>query len=156
MRPYGPLVLRLALGAVFVAHGAQKLFGVWGGGGPTGTAAFFQAQGLSPALLLALLVGLVETAGGLLIMAGAYSAPAAAALAVIQAVAIWKVHRPHGFFLNWTGAPGVGHGFEFNVVLVAGLVCLMLTGPGALAVDIRRLRTGPPPAAPPASPPERV
>jgi putative oxidoreductase len=141
MRPYGPLVLRLAIGAVFVAHGAQKLFGVWGGGGPSGTAAFFQALGLSPAYVLALLVGLVEFVGGLMLIGGAYTMATAAVLAAEMVVAVWKVHLPYGFFLNWTGAPGVGHGIEFNVVLIAGLVSLVLGGPGAFSVDGRRART---------------
>jgi putative oxidoreductase len=138
MRPFGPLVLRLAIGSVFVAHGAQKLFGVWGGGGPSGTAAFFQAHGLSPAYVLALLVGLVELAGGFLLLAGAYTLMAAAVLMAVMVVAVWRVHLPYGFFLNWTGAPGVGHGVEFNLVLIAGLACLMLAGPGAFSVDGRR------------------
>jgi putative oxidoreductase len=145
-------VLRLAIGVVIFAHGAQKLFGVWGGGGPSGTAAFFQAQGLSPALLLALLVGLLETAGGLLLAAGAYATPTAGVLTLIQLGAIWKVHLQYGFFLNWTGAPGVGHGYEFNLVLVAGLVSLMLSGPGALAFDRRRPKIGVATAGPPVSP----
>ena len=77
MQPYGPAVLRLSIGLVFVAHGAQKLFGVWGGGGPSGTAAFFAQLGLTPALPLALLVGLLELGGGLLLMAGAFTTAAA-------------------------------------------------------------------------------
>jgi putative oxidoreductase len=141
MRPYAPLVLRLAIGVVFVAHGAQKLFGVWGGGGPSGTAAFFQALGLSPAYVLALLVGLVELVGGLMLIAGAYTVATAAVLAAEMVVAVWKVHLPYGFFLNWTGAPGVGHGIEFNLVLIAGLASLALGGPGSLSVDGRRART---------------
>ena len=67
---FGPAVLRLAVGAVFVAHGAQKLFGLWGGGGLTGTAAFFAQLGLTPAYPLAIFVGLIELAGGLLLVAG--------------------------------------------------------------------------------------
>jgi uncharacterized membrane protein YphA (DoxX/SURF4 family) len=57
-----------------------------------------------------------------------------------MAVAVWKVHLTNGFFLNWLNAPGVGHGYEFNLVLLAGLVCLILTGPGALSIDGRRER----------------
>ena len=131
----GPLALRLAIGAVFVAHGAQKLFGIWGGGGPTGTAAFFAEVGLTPAYPLALLVGIVEVAGGLLLMGGAFTLITAAVLTVDMLVAVWTVHLASGFFLNWTMAPGQGHGYEFNLVLIAALVSLMLTGPGALSFD---------------------
>jgi putative oxidoreductase len=138
MQAYGPTVLRVTLGVVFVAHGAQKLFGVWGGGGPAGTAAFFQQLGLSPAYLLALFVGLVEFIGGLCLVGGAYTLVSAAVLLADMLVAVWKVHLANGFFLNWTMTPGVGHGYEFNLVIVGGLICLILTGPGALSVDARR------------------
>ncbi|HXW06592.1 MAG TPA: DoxX family protein [Vicinamibacterales bacterium] len=141
MYPYGLLVLRLALGAVFAAHGAQKLFGVWGGGGPGGTAAFFAAIGIAPAFPLALLLGFLEFAGGLLLAGGGYTLVTAGLLLLTQLVAVWKVHLPNGFFLNWTGAPGVGHGYEFNLVLIAALGCLMLAGPGAWSVDGRRVRS---------------
>ena len=98
----GPLVLRLAVGAVFVAHGAQKLFGLWGGGGPTGTAAFFAQLGLTPAYPLALFVGIVELVGGLMLMGGAFTLITAAVLTVNMLVAVWTVHLASGFFLNWT------------------------------------------------------
>jgi putative oxidoreductase len=141
MQPYGPAVLRLAVGAVFVAHGAQKLFGVWGGGGLQGTAAFFSQLGLTPPYPLAVLVGLVEFIGGLMLIAGALTLFAAAALAINMAVAIWKVHLVNGFFLNWSLVPSQGHGYEFNVALVGALVSLMLTGPGAFSVDGQRARS---------------
>jgi putative oxidoreductase len=140
MQPFGPLVLRLGLGVVFAAHGAQKLFGLWGGGGPSGTAAFFAELGLTPAYPLALFIGLLELAGGLMLAAGAFTLVIAPLLAIHMAVAVWKVHLTNGFFLNWLNAPGVGHGYEFNLVLLAGLVCLILTGPGALSIDGRRER----------------
>jgi putative oxidoreductase len=136
----GPLVLRLALGAVFVAHGAQKLFGISGGGGLTGTAAFFAQIGLAPAYPLALFVGIVEFAGGLLLGAGAFTGIAAAVLSADMLVAFWTVHLASGFFLNWTQAPGQGHGYEFNLVLIAALVSLMFTGPGTLSFDRARAR----------------
>lgn len=141
MQPFGPLVLRLTLGVVFVAHGAQKLFGVWGGGGPAGTAAFFAQLGLGPAYPLALLLGLVELAGGLALMAGVFTLVSATLLILDMAVAVWKVHLPNGFFLNWTMAPGIGHGYEFNLVILGGLICLILTGPGAFSVEHRRARS---------------
>jgi putative oxidoreductase len=140
-RAAGPTVLRLALGVVFFGHGAQKLFGVWGGDGPTGTAAFFNQLGLTPAYPLALLVGIVELVGGLFLIAGLFTVPITAVLILTMAVAIWKVHFANGFFLNWKNAPGVGHGFEYNLVLIAGLVALMFTGPGALSFDSRRLQS---------------
>jgi putative oxidoreductase len=137
-KPFGPLILRLALGVVFMAHGAQKVFGIWGGAGISGTAAFFSELGLFPAYPLALFVGLVELVGGLMLAAGAFTLITAALLAIHMSIAVWKVHLPNGFFLNWTNAPGLGHGYEFNLVLLAALACLMLTGPGAFSVDGRR------------------
>lgn len=141
MQPYGPAVLRLAVGSVFLAHGAQKLFGVWGGGGLAGTTAFFSQLGLSPALLLAVIVGSLEFAGGLLLMTGAFTRVVALALAADMAVALWKVHLVNGFFLNWNLVPGRGHGMEFSLVLLGALAALALTGPGALSVDGYRQRS---------------
>jgi putative oxidoreductase len=141
MQLYGPAVLRLAVGAIFIAHGAQKLFGAWGGGGPVGTAEFFSQVGLSPAYPLALLVGVVELIGGLMLVVGAFTVVAALALTATMAVAVWKVHLPNGFFMNWALTPNQGHGYEFNLVLIAALVTLMLTGAGAFSLDGRRARS---------------
>ena len=133
MQPYGPAVLRLAVGAVFVGHGAQKLFGVWGGGGLAETAAFFAQFGLAPAYPLAVAVAVVEFVGGLMLIAGVLTLIAAGALTVTMAVAIWKVHLAHGFFLP--------NGYEFNVTLIGALVSLMLTGPGAFSIEGQRARS---------------
>lgn len=140
MALFGPTVLRLAVGVVFAAHGTQKLFGLWGGGGLTGTAAFFAQLGLTPAYPLAILVGLVELGGGLLLIAGAFTLVTAAALTVIMLVAVWTAHLSSGFFLNWTINPGQSHGYEFNLALAGALASLMLTGPGAFSIDRRRAR----------------
>ena len=139
MQPYGPAVLRLAVGAIFVAHGSQKLFGV-GGGGLDATAAFFTQIGLTPAMPLATITGVVELVGGLMLIAGALTLFAALALCVTMVVAVWKVHFVNGFFLNWNLTPGIGHGYEYNLVLIGALVSLMLSGPGALSIDGRRAR----------------
>jgi putative oxidoreductase len=141
MASYGPVVLRVALGLVFAAHGMQKLFGAFGGGGLAGTAAYFDSLGLSPGFPLAVAVGVTEFGGGLLLIAGALTPYASLALCAVMLGAIWKVHLAHGFFLNWAVAPGRGHGVEFNVVLLAALLCLALTGPGAFSVDHRRARS---------------
>jgi putative oxidoreductase len=135
---YGPAVLRLALGAVFIAHGAQKLFGIWGGAGLDGTSSGFAQIGLQPAYPLAILSGVVEFGGGLMLVLGALTVPSAIFLAISMLVATWKVHLANGFFLNWANTPGQGHGYEYTLTLMGGLVCLALTGPGAFSIDGRR------------------
>ena len=130
----GVTVLRLIVGVVFIAHGLPKLLPIWGAS-PAHTAAMFEAVGLQPALLLVLTVGLVELLGGAALFLGAYTRRMALPLAFVMGVAIWKMHWPSGFFLNWTLEPGVGHGFEYTLVLFGALCCLMLAGPGALSVD---------------------
>jgi putative oxidoreductase len=89
---------------------------------------------------LAILVGVVEFGGGLMLLAGAYTAVAATALVLDMLGAVWKVHLDHGFFLDWSRAPEAGLGYEYNLALIAGLLCLALTGPGALSFDARRAR----------------
>jgi putative oxidoreductase len=140
MESYGPAVLRLAVGAIFIAHGAQKLFGVWGGGGLSGTATHVATLGLSPPFPLAVLVAVLAFMGGLLLVAGALTRAVSILLAAATLVAIWIVHRPHGFFLNWAALPERGHGYEFHLLLVGALLCLALTGPGVLSVDDARAR----------------
>lgn len=142
----GLAVLRLALAVVFIAHGANKLFGLWAGpgigvGGLDNTAQFFAAVGLNPAFPLAVLVGIVETAGGVLLAVGWFTRIAAPLLGIVMCVAIWKVHSPNGFFLNWMGAADRGQGYEFSVILLGALLCLALTGGGEWSVDGRREAT---------------
>ena len=119
---YGPLVLRLALAAIFVGDGAQKLFGMWGGAGLTGTAAQFAAAGVEPGYPLAVTSGIVQFAGGLLLIIGALTLPATIALSVLILGGIWQL----------------GHGSEYYLVLLTALISLMLTGPGAFSIDGRR------------------
>lgn len=138
MQPLGPLVLRVFVGVIFVAHGAQKLFGVWGGGGIEGTAGYFAQLGLNPAMPLAVAVGVTEFAGGILLIVGALTVPVSAALAISMLVAIWKVHYPNGFFM---GPADGGLGYEFNFALIGALLSLMLTGSGAASIDGHRTRS---------------
>mgnify|MGYP001362764964 FL=1 len=137
----GITILRLVLGVVFLAHGLPKLLPVFGGS-PAETAAMFEASGLQPALLLVLIVGVIELFGGAAIILGVWTRFSAILLAINMGVAIWKIHLPHGFFLNLSLEPGVGHGYEFAMVLLGGLVCLLLNGPGAVSIDGYRARTG--------------
>jgi putative oxidoreductase len=141
MRAYGPTLLRLALGAVFLAHGLQKLLGIWGGPGIAGTVHMIQGLGLGYAYPLATLLIVTEVAGGALLILGWGTLWATIALLVDMGIAVWKVHYPHGFFLNWALTPGKGHGFEYNLVLIAGLLCLLFSGPGALSVDERQTQS---------------
>jgi putative oxidoreductase len=122
------LILRLVLGGIFVAHGAQKLFGSFGGYGLKGTAGFFEQIGLKPGRTMALLAGLAEFSGGLLVLVGFLTPLGAFALIAVQAVAIARVHAPNGFF-NESG------GYEFNLVLVAVAGALILIGSGAYGLD---------------------
>jgi putative oxidoreductase len=122
------LILRLVLGGVFVAHGAQKLFGSVGGHGLKGTAGFFEQIGLKPGHTMALLAGLAEFGGGLLVLLGLLTPLGAFAIIAVMAMAIVKVHVPNGFF-NESG------GYEFNLVLIAVAVALVLAGSGAYGLD---------------------
>ena len=141
MESAGPAVLRAVVGAMFVAHGVQKLFAMFGGGGLAGTAAYFESLGLAPGYPLAVAVGTTEFIGGLLLVAGALTRYACAGLMLVMLGAMWNVHLAHGFFMNWAGAAGAGHGVEFHLVVLAALICLVLTGPGALSIDHSRLRS---------------
>jgi len=134
---YGLTVLRAAVGTVFIAHGGQKLFGLWGGGGLSGTAAYFAELGLEPAWPTAVAAGSIEFIGGILVL-GAFTVFASVVVALEMAVAIWKADLGRAFFINWEQTPGVAHGYEFNLTLIAALICLMLAGPGALSLDARR------------------
>jgi putative oxidoreductase len=125
---YGLLLLRLVVGGTMFAHGAQKLFGWFGGGGIRGTAGFFGSNlGFRAPLAMATLAGLAE-AGGLLLAAGFLTPLAALGIAVVMLTAIAAVHWSKGFF-NTNG------GFEFNLTLLTAAVALAATGPGRFAVD---------------------
>ena len=136
MQSYGPAVLRACVGAVFIAHGAQKLFGMWGGPGLDGTTAMLTSLGFPYPSPLAILLAVTEFGGGILLVLGGLTRWVALALAVDMGIAIWKVHYGNGFFL--TAQAGRGGGVEFAMVLLGALVCLMLTGAGALSIEQRR------------------
>lgn len=138
MRAYGPTILRLTVGAVFVAHGLQKLLGVWGGPGIRGTVHMVEGLGFGYAYPLSALLIAAEVGGGTLLFLGWGTLWVTLALLIEMGIAVWKVHYPNGFFLNWNLTPGKGHGIEYNLVLIGALLCLLLNGPGALSVDEHR------------------
>ena len=124
---YGLLLLRVVLGGTLFAHGAQKLFGWFGGHGRQGTAGFFGALGFRNAALMAVMAGLAET-GGLLLALGFLTPLAAFGIAVVMIVAIATVHWTKGFFAG-------NGGYEFNLLILASAVALAATGPGRFSID---------------------
>jgi putative oxidoreductase len=134
------LIVRVALGITFFAHGAQKVFGWYGGPGLKNTIATFkQYMGIPPAATVA--AASVECFGGLLMIAGILARPVALAMIVVMVVAAVKVHVPHGFFLNFQSTPGKGHGFEYNFVLAAMALSILIGGAGVLSIDRALWRT---------------
>jgi putative oxidoreductase len=127
------LVVRVALGVVFVAHGGQKVFGWFGGHGLRATIAAFKGMGVPPAA--AALAAFIEFFGGVAMLLGLLARPAAVGIIVIMLVAIAKVHARHGFFINFQGVPGRGHGYEFNFVLIAMALSILIGGAGVLSAD---------------------
>ena len=117
------LPLRVAGGVIFAAHGAQKLFGWFGGYGLEGTAGWMESIGLGPGLLMSTLAGGAEFFAGLLLIIGLLVRPAALLLAVTMLVAIAKVHLANGLFLT-------NNGYEFGLALLVIIADLFIRGAG--------------------------
>jgi len=126
-------ILRLVLGLVFFAHGAQKLLGWFGGFGFSGTMGFFTSTLHIPAPLAFLAIA-AEFFGGLGLILGFLTRIAALGIAVNMLVAIATVHRAFGFFMNWNGTQK-GEGFEYHLLVLALTAFLMIRGAGAFSVD---------------------
>ena len=126
-------VVRVVLGVIFFAHGAQKVLGWFGGYGLKGTTGYFTSMGLP--LPIAYLVCFFEFLGGIGLVLGLLTRPAALAVAIVMAGAIVTVHWANGFFVNWEMKPGKGHGFEANLAFLAMAVACLIAGGGALSID---------------------
>src|SRR5215475_13904046 len=124
----GLLILRLVVGLGLAAHGAQKLFGWFGGYGLTGTGQFLEQLGFRPGRAQAAQAGLAEAGGGLLLAAGFLTPLAAAAILAVMIVAAVGVHLQKGFFAQ-------NGGYEYPLVLGAAALTLAFTGPGLLSLD---------------------
>src|SRR5436190_16277384 len=122
------LALRLVVGLTFSAHGAQKVFGAFGGHGIEGTAGFFEQIGLRPGKLHAWVAGAAELFGGLAIALGLVTPIAAAALIGVMTAAVLTVHLKNGFFV-------ANQGYEFNLALAAALFALAGIGAGSWSLD---------------------
>jgi putative oxidoreductase len=127
------LIARLALGIVVFPHGAQKLFGWYGGYGFQGTMGFLTSQAGLPAAL-AVLVILIERIGALLVLAGFLTRLAAFAIFAQFIGVMTKMHLANGFFMNWSGSQK-GEGIEFFILLLGLALILIITGGGRASVD---------------------
>lgn len=125
---WGALALRIPVGIIFVAHGAQKLFSWFGGYGLEGTGQWMDSIGLSPGYLMALLAGGTEFLGGLALIIGLLVRPASAALAFAMLIAIFSVHFQNGLFMS-------NNGYEFALALLAASASLLFSGAGHASVD---------------------
>ena len=122
--------IRVFTGLLLMPHGAQKLFGMFGGGGISGTAGFFTKIGLEPATFLATWVGCFEFFGGLLLVIGLWTRPAALVIAFQLFVAAFYYHLPNGFFFNQGG-------YEYALLWGVIALAIFFRGAGSFSVDAR-------------------
>jgi len=139
MRPYGPTVLRLCLGALFIAHGVEQLFRVWGGGlGPLSeTVASF---GLRPVYPIAAAVAAAELAAGVLLVLGAYTLWITLTAAGARGALFYKAYIATGLLSTSPSRP-LRDEVELAVLVIGVLITLAITGPGAFSLDERRAHT---------------
>lgn len=128
MEEVGILALRFMVGLTFMAHGSQKLFGMFGGPGIEGTAKFFAMIHIEPSLPMAILSGCGEFFGGLALVLGLFTRYAAVVLTINMIVAIATVHWPKGFFLG-------NGGYEYNLVLISSFIYFFFNGPGKYSFE---------------------
>src|SRR5580692_12243140 len=126
-------IVRLVMGCVFFAHGAQKMLGWFGGYGFAGTMGFFTHQMGIPAPF-AFIAICAEFFGGLGLLVGLLGRVAAFGIMMNMLVAIFAVHIHNGFFANWTGQQK-GEGVEYHLLAIALLLVVMIKGSGALSID---------------------
>jgi putative oxidoreductase len=123
MMNLGLMIIRLVVGISFMGHGAQKLFGWFGGYGPKGTGGWLESIGVKPGVAMAVLAGLSELVGGALFAAGVLTWIGAIFIVLTMLVAIVKVHGQNGYWVDKGG-------FEYNLVLIAVAIGVALIGPG--------------------------
>ncbi|MNU83145.1 putative oxidoreductase MhqP [compost metagenome] len=128
MMGLGLLIIRLIIGLLFIGHGAQKLFGMFGGYGPKGTGGWMESVGIKPGVAMAVISGLMELIGGTLFGLGLFTPIAAILIALTMVGAIVKVHGPNGL---WATA----NGYEYPLVVLAVVIGVALTGAGAYSLD---------------------
>ncbi len=125
---YAPLVLRIPVGIILMAHGSQKLFGWFGGYGLQGTGQWMASIGIEPGVLMAGLAGSGEFFGGLLLLIGLLTRPAGIVTGFTMLVAMLSVHISNGLFLS-------NNGYEYALALLAACVSLAISGAGKVSID---------------------
>ena len=122
------LILRLFLGVAFVMHGAQKVFGAFGGPGIAGVTGMLAKMGVEPSQILAWVLSITEFGGGLCVLLGFLTRFWAAGLVIDMAVAVFKVHLANCFSAS-------RNGFELPLALGVMALVVLLTGPGSISID---------------------
>ncbi|MDY0395109.1 DoxX family protein [Virgibacillus halophilus] len=128
MAGLGLLIIRLLTGISFMGHGAQKMFGWFGGGGVKGTSQFFESIGVKPPRAMAVMAGLSELVGGLLFALGLLTPLAALLIAAAMVVAIAKVSGQNGYWIT-------ENGYEYNLMIIVTVIGVALIGPGTYSID---------------------
>ncbi|CAM3586752.1 DoxX family protein [Paenibacillus lupini] len=128
MMDTGLLIIRVVIGLLMIGHGAQKLFGWFGGYGLKGTGGWMESLGLKPGVLMAAGAGLTEVVGGLLFGAGLWIEVGAALLIILMIMAIVKVHGANGLWVTQNG-------YEYNLVLIAVALGVAFVGAGDISID---------------------
>jgi len=128
----GLFFLRVTLGLIFFAHGAQKLLGWFGGQGLEVTVRSMASLGIPPAL--AYVAVFTEFFGGIALLLGFLSRTAALGLSLLMGVALVKVHLPNGFFMNGSAIGGRYEGLEYGLALLAMTLAVLMVGPGRLTL----------------------
>jgi len=125
-------IIRIALGAVILAHGLQKVLGVFGGHGFKGTMGFF-TQHVGLPSVVAFLAIVAESAGSVALIVGLTARIAAIGIVIVMLGAAW-FHRDNGFFMNWNGNQK-GEGYEYHILAIAMAVAVVVGGAGAYSID---------------------
>ena len=128
----GAFIARVALGIVILPHGLQKLLGMFGGAGFSGTVDFFVSSGIPAFVAILIIIG--ESFGALGLIFGFLSRIAAFGIAIIMLGAIFMVHLQNGFFMNWFGNKA-GEGYEFHLLAVGLALIVLIKGGGKWSID---------------------
>jgi putative oxidoreductase len=127
-KPFALTLLRVGLGAILIPHGAQKLFGLFGGAGISGNAALFDRLGYAPGMLWGTVVGCIEFFGGLLLVLGLFTRPVALALTIFMIFGVHFTGKSGGFF--W-----LNRGAEFSILILLCAIVFLIRGGGEYSLD---------------------